>query len=62
MGTDACWNLNLEEIHDVLVTIAKEAGEMITGAKPVVGGVGSKKNCTLTPPPPYFSSPPRLVS
>lgn len=36
----------LAEIHKVLLDVAKEAGEMITGAKPVVEGAGSKKNCT----------------
>jgi hypothetical protein len=43
--SDHCWSINLKDIQDVLVTIAKEAGEMITGAKPVAEGVGSKKNC-----------------
>lgn len=43
--SDKCWKLDLEEIHDVLITVAKEAGAMITGAKPVAEGVGSKKNC-----------------
>ncbi|ERF76675.1 hypothetical protein EPUS_02214 [Endocarpon pusillum Z07020] len=41
---DECWRLNLKEIHDVLITIAKEAGSIITGAKPLTDGVGSKKN------------------
>lgn len=45
--TDSCWKLNLEEIQDVLITVAKDAGAMITGAKPIVGEVGSKKNCTF---------------
>lgn len=43
--SDKCWKIDLREIHDVLITLAKEAGAMITGAKPVVEGVGSKKNC-----------------
>lgn len=36
---------NLHEVHDFLVDLAKKAGEMITGAKPIVDEVGSKKNC-----------------
>ncbi len=44
---DECWRLNLQDIHDVLVTVAKEAGSMITGAKLAAEGVGSKKNCKL---------------
>jgi hypothetical protein len=47
---DECWRVNLKEIHDVLITIAKEAGSMITGAKPVTDGVGSKKNCNYSLP------------
>jgi hypothetical protein len=43
--SDKCWKMDLEEIHNVLITVAKEAGAMITGAKPVAEGVGSKKNC-----------------
>lgn len=35
---------NLQEIHDYFLELAKRAGEMITGAKPLVNGVGSKKN------------------
>lgn len=43
--SDKCWRVDLREIHDVLVTVAKEAGTMITAAKPAVGEIGSKKNC-----------------
>ena len=39
---------SLVEISNVLLEVAKKAGEMITGAKPVVEGAGSKKNCTLS--------------
>jgi hypothetical protein len=42
---DECWRIDVKEIHDVLIAIAKEAGAMIIGAKPDVEGVGFKKNC-----------------
>jgi hypothetical protein len=45
---DECWRIDVKEIHDVLVTIAKEAGAMIIGAKPDVEGAGFKKNCKAT--------------
>jgi hypothetical protein len=35
----------LQEIHDCLITLAKEAGDMITRAKPSTGTVDTKKNC-----------------
>ncbi|KAK2810465.1 hypothetical protein FQN50_002954 [Emmonsiellopsis sp. PD_5] len=35
---------DLQEIHDFLIDLATRAGDMITGAKPLVNGVGSKKN------------------
>jgi hypothetical protein len=35
----------LQDIHDYLVNVAKEAGEMITKAKPSTGSVDTKKNC-----------------
>ncbi|KAK2738000.1 hypothetical protein FQN55_000806 [Onygenales sp. PD_40] len=35
---------DLLEIHDFLIDLATRAGDMITGAKPLVNGVGSKKN------------------
>ncbi|KAJ5930768.1 hypothetical protein N7466_006261 [Penicillium verhagenii] len=35
---------NLNEIHDFLVTLAHQAGEIITNALPDTGGAGSKKN------------------
>ncbi|ORX99560.1 hypothetical protein BCR34DRAFT_495301 [Clohesyomyces aquaticus] len=37
-------DINLQEIHDVLISIAKQAGEMITSAHPTTGAAGSKKN------------------
>lgn len=38
---------NLQEIHDVLISIARKAGEMILGANPTTASSGSKKNCTF---------------
>jgi hypothetical protein len=38
-------NLNLQEIHDFMISIAKQAGERIVAAKPTTEGAGSKKNC-----------------
>ncbi|KLJ07837.1 hypothetical protein EMPG_16691, partial [Blastomyces silverae] len=35
---------DLQEIHDFLIDLATRAGEVITGAKPLVNGVDSKKN------------------
>lgn len=35
---------NLQEIHDCFIEIALKAGDMITGAKPLVNTVGSKLN------------------
>ena len=46
---DKCWNVNLQEIHDVLVSISKEAGAMITEAKTDTDGIDFKKNCTTNP-------------
>jgi len=37
-------DVNLQEVHDFLVAIAKKAGDMITSAKPSTSGSGSKKN------------------
>ncbi|CAK4030477.1 Inositol monophosphatase 2 [Lecanosticta acicola] len=36
--------VNLQEVHDFLVEIAYQAGEMITTAKPAVSAHGTKKN------------------
>ncbi|OAX82960.1 hypothetical protein ACJ72_02693 [Emergomyces africanus] len=35
---------DLQEIHDFLIDLATRAGDIITGAKPMVTGVDSKKN------------------
>ncbi|KAB2575936.1 Inositol monophosphatase [Lasiodiplodia theobromae] len=37
-------DLNLQEIHDFLIEVAKKAGEMITSAKPSTTTTGEKKN------------------
>lgn len=37
-------DINLQEVHDVLISVAKRAGEMIISARPSTGGSGSKKN------------------
>lgn len=39
-------DLNLQEIHDFMISIARKAGEMITSAHPTTEQAGSKKNCT----------------
>nr|KMM68805.1 inositol monophosphatase 1 [Coccidioides posadasii RMSCC 3488] len=44
MTTSTSTSPNLQEIHDCFIELAKQAGEMITGAKPLVNTVGSKKN------------------
>ncbi|WPH02037.1 Hypothetical protein R9X50_00489200 [Acrodontium crateriforme] len=36
--------VNLQEVHDFLIKIAHQAGEMITSAKPTAAGSGTKKN------------------
>jgi hypothetical protein len=38
-------NLDLQEIHDFMISIAKKAGEMITAAHPTTESAGNKKNC-----------------
>ena len=43
-GKDKCWKIDLEEIQQVLIEVAKRAGEMITSAKPVIQGSGTKLN------------------
>ncbi|KAF4550806.1 Inositol monophosphatase-like protein 1 [Elsinoe fawcettii] len=37
-------DVNLQEVHDFLITIAKKAGDMITSARPNTSVSGSKKN------------------
>ncbi|WEW59450.1 inositol monophosphatase family protein [Emydomyces testavorans] len=44
MTTDASQAPNLQEIHDCFLELAKKAGEMITGAKPLINAAESKKN------------------
>jgi hypothetical protein len=39
-------NLDLEDIHDTLIAVARKAGEMITAAHPTTSAAGNKKNCT----------------
>ncbi|KAF2280207.1 inositol monophosphatase [Westerdykella ornata] len=36
--------LNLQEIHDFMISVAKKAGEMITSARPTTEAAGNKKN------------------
>lgn len=43
-------DLNLQEIHDTLISVAHEAGRMILSANPTDISTGIKLNCTLTPP------------
>jgi myo-inositol-1(or 4)-monophosphatase len=38
-------DLNLQEIHDFMISVAKQAGERIIAAKPTTDAAGSKKNC-----------------
>jgi len=39
--------LDLQDIHDFLIEIAHQAGDMITAARPSNSGSGSKKNCEV---------------
>ncbi len=41
-------DINLQEIHDFMISIAKQAGERIVSAKPTTQDTGSKKNCLYT--------------
>lgn len=38
--------LDLQAIHNLLVDVAKQAGQMILAANPLVHGTASKSNCT----------------
>lgn len=38
-------DFNLQEVHDFMISIAKQAGERIVAAKPTTEGAGNKKNC-----------------
>jgi myo-inositol-1(or 4)-monophosphatase len=42
--------INLQEVHDLLVSIAHEAGRMQMSATPSYLDSGTKKNCSI----PYF--------
>jgi myo-inositol-1(or 4)-monophosphatase len=46
-------DLDLREIHDFMITIAKQAGARITSAQPSTSSSGSKKNCPLRPWTPH---------
>lgn len=39
-------DINLQEVHDVLIAIAREAGQMMLSAHPSVQRTNEKKNCT----------------
>jgi myo-inositol-1(or 4)-monophosphatase len=39
-----CWQVDYQNVHDALVNVAKQAGEMITSAKPSSTESGTKKN------------------
>lgn len=40
-------HLNLDAVHDVMVSVAYEAGRMILAADPASIDMGTKLNCTL---------------
>jgi myo-inositol-1(or 4)-monophosphatase len=46
-------DLNLQEIHDLLVDVAHEAGRMMLAATPSYLSSGTKKNCSFLSPPPH---------
>lgn len=37
-------DINLQEVHDFLVDVAKQAGDVITAARPTTTAAGEKKN------------------
>ena len=43
-------DLDLQEIHDTMVAVAREAGRMILEANPTDIDTGTKLNCKLPPP------------
>lgn len=49
-------DINLQEVHDLLVSVALEAGEMILAATPTTVAAGTKKNSTFTASQPAFTS------
>jgi hypothetical protein len=38
-------DLNLQEIHDFMIEVARKAADRITSATPTTDSSGSKKNC-----------------
>ena len=40
-------DLNLQEIHDYMISVAETAGDMIVSAKPSGSNVDLKKNCRM---------------
>jgi hypothetical protein len=42
MPKDKCWKADLTLISQTLVSLAKQAGDMITSAKPISSGTGTK--------------------
>jgi hypothetical protein len=40
---DKCWKADLPSISATLVSLAKQAGDMITSAKPISSDTGTKK-------------------
>lgn len=40
---DNCWKADLPAISATLVSLAKQAGDMITSAKPISADTGTKK-------------------
>ena len=40
----SCWKLDYDEIRKTLVNVAKDAGQMITSARPSTTALGTKKN------------------
>jgi len=43
--------INLQEIHDLFISVAHEAGRMMMAATPSYLSSGTKKNCTSSPSP-----------
>lgn len=45
-----------QAIHDLLVEIARKAGDMVAGAQPHINTSGHKKNCTTSTIPYHLTS------
>jgi myo-inositol-1(or 4)-monophosphatase len=45
-------DINLQEIHDLLINVAEEAGRMTMAATPSQLSSGTKKNCMQVYPSP----------